>query len=104
GCPQEPGWHPEGDVWTHTLLVVDEAARVASRDGLAPDDRVVLVLAALCHDLGKPETTEVSPDRIRSPRHAGATETFRQFLGRINAPPAVAERVLVLCLHHLTHL
>lgn len=104
GCPQDPRWHPEGDVWTHTLLATDEAAGIALRDGLHPDDRATLVLAALCHDLGKPETTEVDGQRVRSPRHAVATETFRRFLGRITAPPAVVDRVVGLCLHHLTHL
>ena len=104
GCPQDTMWHPEGDVWTHTLLVTDEAATIAIRDGLTVEDRAVLVLAALCHDLGKPQTTEVCPGRIRSPGHAAATGTFRHFLARIGAPPSVVKRVVALCVHHLTHL
>ena len=53
GVEQDPEWHPEGDVWVHTLMVVDAAAslRVGNESG---DDDLALMLAALCHDLGKP--------------------------------------------------
>ncbi len=57
GVPQDPGWHPEGDVDTHTMLVVDAAARVAKREGLEGDERAVLLFAALCHDFAKATTT-----------------------------------------------
>jgi tRNA nucleotidyltransferase (CCA-adding enzyme) len=103
-CPQEPEWHPEGDVWTHTLLVADSAAEIATRDGLAGDDRAVLLLAALCHDLGKPETTVEEGGRIRSPGHAAREETYRRFLARIDCPARLASRVVVLCRHHLDHI
>jgi tRNA nucleotidyltransferase (CCA-adding enzyme) len=82
-CPQEPEWHPEGDVWTHTLMVVDEA-----RQRIADLDRgrsVAMMLAALCHDVAKPETTIVADGRIRSPGHeeAGVVPTTR-ILDRLN--------------------
>lgn len=104
GCPQDPRWHPEGDVWIHTLLVVDEAARIAERDRLGAEDRGTLVLAALSHDLGKPATTEVVDDRTRSPGHAAAEETFRAFLDGIAAPRRIADRVVALSRQHLTHM
>lgn len=104
GCPQDLVWHPEGDVWTHTLLVVDEAVRLAERDRLTEEDRAVLVLAALCHDLGKPEATTIDGGRVRSPGHADRSEPAERFLDRIGAPPRCRERVLALCRHHLTHL
>jgi tRNA nucleotidyltransferase (CCA-adding enzyme) len=67
GCPQEPEWHPEGDVWVHTLLVIDEArARV---DDLAYPRQVAVMLGAVCHDLGKPSTTAFVDGRIRSLEH-----------------------------------
>lgn len=70
GCPQDPEWHPEGDVWTHTLLVVDEArARI---DGLDRGPAIAMMLGALCHDLGKPLTTATIDGRIRSPGHEPA--------------------------------
>jgi tRNA nucleotidyltransferase (CCA-adding enzyme) len=69
-CPQEPEWHPEGDVWTHTLMVVDEARR---RNGDLDRPRLaVVMLSAVCHDLGKPATTAVIDGRIRSPGHEEA--------------------------------
>jgi len=67
GCPQEPEWHPEGDVWVHTLLVIDQArARI---DGLDYARQVTVMLGAVCHDLGKPPTTAVIDGRIRSLEH-----------------------------------
>ena len=105
GCPQEPAWHPEGDVMAHTRLVVDAAAGIARRDRLDPTDRAVLVLSALCHDLGKPETTRVDEDgRIRSPGHTEATATIESFLRRIGTPDRIARRVVALSRHHLAHL
>jgi tRNA nucleotidyltransferase (CCA-adding enzyme) len=67
---QDPGWHPEGDVWTHTLLVVDEAA--ALRDDLDHPRALALMLGALCHDLGKPATTIFEEGRLRSRGHEEA--------------------------------
>ncbi|UCE63465.1 MAG: CCA tRNA nucleotidyltransferase [Nitrospirota bacterium] len=104
GCPQDTRWHPEGDVWTHTLLVTDEAARIAARDSLSMEDRGVLVLAALCHDLGKPTTTRVSPDGVSSRGHPKTKDIYVQFLERIGTPPKLVERVVALCLYHLTHI
>ncbi len=70
--PQDPEWHPEGDVWTHTLQVVDEAARML--EGLESDRprRLAVMLGALCHDLGKPATTLFEDGRIRSRGHEDA--------------------------------
>jgi tRNA nucleotidyltransferase (CCA-adding enzyme) len=67
GCPQEPEWHPEGDVWVHTLLVIDEArTRI---DDLDYPKQVAVMLGAVCHDLGKPATTALLDGRIRSLEH-----------------------------------
>lgn len=70
GCPQEPEFHPEGDVWVHTLLVLDEAARLGRE--LPAEDRLVLGLAALLHDLGKPSTTRRENGRITAHGHEHA--------------------------------
>ena len=67
GCPQEPEWHPEGDVWIHTLLVVDEARKRI--DDLPYPQQVAVMLGAVCHDLGKPPTTAFVDGRIRSLEH-----------------------------------
>ncbi len=105
GCAQDPEWHPEGDVWTHTLLVCDAAAAIAERDALEPEARGVLLLAALTHDLGKPATSFVDQDgRVRSPGHAQASETYAAFLHSIGAPAALCRRVIALDECHLDHL
>ena len=59
GVPQDPTWHPEGDVGTHTMHVVDAAAHIAIREQLGADARAVLLFASLAHDFGKPATTEL---------------------------------------------
>jgi tRNA nucleotidyltransferase (CCA-adding enzyme) len=83
GCLQEPEWHPEGDVWVHTLQVVDQARR--RLDDLERPQQIAIMLGALCHDLGKPATTAVIDGRIRSMDHeeqgVAPTETF---LDRLN--------------------
>lgn len=104
GCPQEPEWHPEGDVWTHTLMVVDQAR--ARNDDLDRPRRVTVMLAALCHDLGKPATTGVVDGRIRSLDHeqAGVAPTT-SLLDRLNIHSLdgfpVREQVLGLVAQHL---
>ena len=67
GCPQEPEWHPEGDVWVHTLQVIDQArTRI---DDLDRPRQMAVMLGAVCHDLGKPATTAFLDGRIRSIDH-----------------------------------
>jgi tRNA nucleotidyltransferase (CCA-adding enzyme) len=66
-CPQDPEWHPEGNVWIHTLMVIDEARK---RNGDLDRVRLATVmLGAVCHDLGKPATTALIDGRVRSPNH-----------------------------------
>jgi tRNA nucleotidyltransferase (CCA-adding enzyme) len=67
GCQQEPEWHPEGDVWVHTLQVVDQArTRI---DDLPRPQQIAVMLGAVCHDVGKPATTAFIDGRIRSIDH-----------------------------------
>jgi len=70
--PQDPEWHPEGDVWTHTLQVIDEAAGLIEAFAQDRPRALTVMLAALCHDLGKPATTKHENGRIRSPGHEEA--------------------------------
>src|ERR1043166_4088128 len=67
GCPQEPQWHPEGDVWVHTLQAVDVAAGMIS--DLPKGRQLAVMLGVLCHDLGKPATTKMIDGRVRSLDH-----------------------------------
>lgn len=59
GVKQSPKWHSEGDVWNHTLLVAKEMYRLVSDSSwfLTKNDKKLLMIAALCHDLGKASTT-----------------------------------------------
>ncbi|MBL8841503.1 MAG: polynucleotide adenylyltransferase [Planctomycetes bacterium] len=98
GCPQHPEWHPEGDVWVHTLHVLDHFA--GARVGDASD--WIVGLALLCHDLGKPATTFDDAGVWRSPGHSEAGEApTRALLARITAQADVVEPVVALVLQHL---
>ncbi len=105
GCPQEKEWHPEGDVWTHTLMAIDRAK--AEIDGLPKEKALAVMLAVICHDFGKPATTAVVDGRIRSYEHeeAGIPPT-RAFLDRLNVRTLhgydLREQVVQLVAHHLT--
>jgi tRNA nucleotidyltransferase (CCA-adding enzyme) len=68
--PQDPQWHPEGDVWTHTLLAVDQAAPLVHE--LDRPRALTVMLATLCHDLGKATTTRFEDGRLRSRGHEEA--------------------------------
>lgn len=106
GCPQEPRWHPEGDVWTHTCYVVDVAASIATRNNWRGERRFHLLFAALVHDLGKPVTTHRSGNgHIRSPEHClEGIKPAQDFLTRIGAPKSMADVIAPLVKEHLTHL
>lgn len=71
---QDPEWHPEGDVWTHTLMVVDEAARLCRQTAfqLTENDKLQIIFGSLCHDLGKASTTQLIDGRVRSRGHEEA--------------------------------
>jgi tRNA nucleotidyltransferase (CCA-adding enzyme) len=104
GCPQEPDWHPEGDVWVHTLMVIDEARRqIADLDrGRA----IAVMLGAVCHDVGKPSTTAVIDGRIRSLGHEEAgVAPAAALLDRLNVQTIggfdVRTTVLGMVAHHL---
>lgn len=104
GCVQEPEWHPEGDVWVHTLQVVDQA-RTRVND-LPRPQRLAIMLGAVCHDFGKPATTAFIDGRIRSIDHEeqGVAPATR-FLDRLNVQSFdgydVRWQVLGMTAHHL---
>lgn len=82
-CPQDPEWHPEGNVWIHTLMVIDKAREL--NGDLDRPRLVTIMLGAVCHDLGKPMTTAVIDGRVRSPNHeAMGVEPATAILDRLN--------------------
>lgn len=100
GCEQDPKWHPEGDVWTHTLHCLD--AYAAHRIGEEWEDLIV-GLAVLCHDFGKPDTSyKDETGRIRSPRHdVEGVPVAKKFLERLTRQKKIFEEVLPLVEQHM---
>ena len=108
GVPQDPDWHPEGDVDVHTMLVLNEAARIAERDEVHGDDRAVLLFAALAHDFAKPATTQLrereGKQRWTAWGHeSGGGPIARQFLMRIGIKNSIVEQVVRLVEDHMVH-
>lgn len=99
---QELEWHPEGDVWVHTLMTVDESAKVVQRENLENDKALTILLASLCHDLGKPMVTEYIDGRIKSLGHEQAgEEPTKRFLSSIGTDNLTRDKVVKLVTHHL---
>jgi len=81
--PQDAEWHPEGDVWIHTLMVIDKAREL--NGDLDRPRLAAIMLGAVCHDLGKPATTAVIDGRVKSPNHeAMGVEPTTKILDRLN--------------------
>jgi len=102
--PQDPEWHPEGDVFVHTRLTVDRARELI--DELTYPRQVTVMLAALAHDFGKPATTEFTEGRLRSRGHeAAGAAPAESFLDRINVHTIdgynVRSQVIALVREHL---
>ncbi len=90
--------HPEGSVWNHTLLVLDEAAKVRSK---SKDDKVFM-WAALLHDVGKPDTTRVRKGKITSYDHDKVGEELcSEFLEYFTEDLEFIRRVAALVRYHM---
>ncbi len=104
--PQDPEWHPEGDVFVHTGHCLDRLVELPEWRGADRESRIVYALAVLAHDFGKPETTQRELKRgvmrIVSPGHEPAGVAWAEaFLARIDAPQAIVRRVGPLVREHL---
>lgn len=98
GLPQNPAFHPEGDVWVHTMQVLDAAAelRAESRHPLW------FMLAALCHDMGKVVTTEEIGGVFHAYQHEKAgLPLVRAFLGRMTRETKLLQYVLNMTELHM---
>ena len=104
GCEQDPEWHPEGDVWNHTLCCLDAFARRRDEAGRNAGEDVVVGFAVLCHDFGKPACTAYDPvrRRIRSLGHdeAGVEPTL-SFLRRLTNEERLLKEVPPLVRLHM---
>ena len=106
--PQDPEWHPEGDVFVHTCHCCDAMVKLPEWKNADPESRIVYSLAILLHDIGKPSTTrqELRDGKMRiiSPGHEVEGGPFAlKFLERIGAPINMRERVVPLIENHMAH-
>lgn len=99
GVLQNPVWHPEGDVFEHTQQVLDCAARQAYD---SDQEKLVIMLASLCHDLGKAQTTKLVDGVWRSFGHAQAgVKLASSLLGRITSNQDLIKTVCKLVRYHM---
>ncbi len=108
GTRQDPEWHPEGDVFTHTAHCCDALVRLEAWQNASAERRRQLLLAVLAHDFGKPSTTSYAERRGQlrwiSPGHESAGGPLSEtFLTRIGASRDLIERVRPLVVLHLAH-
>ncbi|MBA3751412.1 CCA tRNA nucleotidyltransferase [Candidatus Dependentiae bacterium] len=95
---QNPAWHPEGTVFEHLMQAVD--AGVLSP--VTGDEKLILLYAALCHDLGKISTTIMKDGVLRSPGHAQEGVFYaRSLLKRITQKTKIIRTVLLLVRYHM---
>jgi tRNA nucleotidyltransferase/poly(A) polymerase len=94
GCEQPPEWHPEGDVFTHTMIMLEM---------LAPDAPIELCLAVLLHDIAKPPCRSVDPDgRIRFNGHdALGAQMAETILRRLRYPNHVIDDTVAMVARHM---
>ncbi len=108
GQVQDAEWHPEGDVWTHTLHCLDALVQLSEWNEADPEQRLVWALTVLLHDSGKVGATreDIRDGRIRivSPGHEVASLPLAEvWMNRIGVPVGLQERVLPLIANHMIH-
>lgn len=102
-CQQDAEWHAEGDVWTHTRMVVTEVEQLPEWPSLDRDEQLKLLFTALFHDSGKPATTAIDPStgRTHSPKHAlVGMEIARSVLRSLECDLQVREEIAALIRYH----
>jgi len=93
GVEQPPQYHPEGDVWVHTLLLLEGLEKGCSKS---------LAWGVLLHDIGKPPTFRMAPDRIRFDQHAEVgTRMAEEICRRLRFPNDITEQVSALVANHM---
>ena len=98
GIEQEPRFHPEGDVWNHTMQVVDKAAQLRNK----AENPLGFMLSSLCHDLGKVTTTAVIDGRIRALGHEEqGIAPAKKLLGIIGVDTQTVDYVINMTLLHM---
>ncbi len=98
GLEQPSNWHPEGDVWNHTMLVLDAAAALKDK----AKNPLGFMLAALCHDFGKALTQRIENGKITFYSHEIEGEPLiERFLRRLTDETELIKYTLNLCELHM---
>ena len=102
-CIQEPEYHPEGDVWIHTMMCLDEMARILKEEKIEDEyKKLYLFYGILCHDFGKPFCTKVINGKITSFKHENlGIEPTISFLSKLTNEKKFIEIVCSLVKNHL---
>ena len=98
GVIQDKIYHPEGDVWTHTMMSLD--AMAALKTGETKRD-LVLLLAILCHDLAKAQTTKIVDGKVSSIGHENILEPTLSLLARLSNEKSLINAIIPLIQQHL---
>lgn len=112
GCEQHPEWHPEGDVWVHSLHTVDSAAWVRDNVDLPEGWAEPFMFGTLCHDVGKPSTTvtprmvaegEMPKERLWTAwgHDRAGIPVVKSFLGRMTNEKRLIERTSTIVGEHM---
>ncbi len=96
--PQDKRYHPEGDVWTHTMMSIDAMATLRTSNDKKD---LILMLSALCHDLGKADVTEEVDGKIRSIGHEQVLKPTQTLISRLSEEKALLEEITPLIKEHL---
>jgi poly(A) polymerase len=101
GVQQPPEFHPEGDVWTHTMMMLEGLSGTADSSGARKRPTLTLALGVLLHDVGKPPTFAIN-ERIRFDNHVEVGAKMAEaILGQLRFSSRETERVVALVRHHL---
>ncbi len=103
GCIQDKVYHPEGDVWVHTLMALDELVKILKEENIEDEYRkLYLFYAVLCHDLGKPFCTEILDNKVTSYKHESLGESPTiSFLSKLTNEKKLIEKVVPIVKNHL---
>ncbi len=98
GVVQDENYHPEGDVWTHTMLSLDAMAELKTGDNKRD---LLLMLAVLCHDLAKAQTTQIIDGRVSAIGHENILEPTISLLNRLSDEKGLLDTITPLIKEHL---
>ena len=102
-CAQDNQWHAEGDVWTHTQLVMRQLPKLGFWGDATNEQKTILVFTALFHDVAKPKTSQMDEQtgHIVSPKHALKGEFLtRSILRDLSCDLTIREQICRMVRYH----